>query len=111
METIYNNVKRYIIREQLHVVIVCGVFLFMTFLSRAPFLNLIITSYHIISITLFVALLLLNVPVKTIAKGILILFFFSACLLYLGKEQAANSLGNIVYVLLWISAIQLLRNR
>lgn len=111
MNKIYFSIKRYIVRHELDIFKTGLTYIILFSFSRLPYINLYVSNYYVVAITLGIGLIIFNVSAKTIVKTILLFFVLIFCLLTLGKQAAAESTGNLIYALFVIIAIQLFRNK
>lgn len=110
MNKLYDRLRNYIVRHEKQVVVSGGIFLLLLLPSGFPYFNLVLTPLRIASLTVATAVLLLNIPAKHIAKGLIFFFLLAFIFIIQGLVQEAKLVGDGIYLLLWVSVFQLLRN-
>jgi hypothetical protein len=74
-------------------------------MSRLPYFNILISGYMVFFIFLAGSVVLLHVRTKVVLVSALCLFVFGLCFTIIGKMRDAESIGNLVYFVLWLTCI------
>lgn len=106
-----NKISNFVTKNIAKIIVLLSATIFLEFMEKFPYMNILLSfpyrwnSFLLISL---LAILLFKLNERHTFKVALFLLGISVVLSVFGKETVAQSVGKIVYYLLWFGSIQMI---